>query len=360
MNKYLISLCLMFSIFTPVYAAEPSASDKGIPISVIRATTKNLEVWQVSQGLLMAKTSPMIAAEVGGRIVSVKVDVGQKVKAGQILAEIDATDFKLEKALVSSDIVRLEALIKAQNLQVKRFQKLVRQKSANQSSLDDAEAQFGSLQAQMVGAKVRLQQAERNISKTRIVSPVAGQVNERKVSVGDYLKAGTTLFQVTSMKTLQAKLLYPESLASQLHVGQPARLTSPVKPGSLVSSRITDIRPEISPSNLAISILIDLDNPGGWEPGASVTGKVRVAEHTNAIVVPEGSVIRRPSGLVVYKIEGNKAIETSITTGLRDNGNIEILTGIESGVQLALDGAAYLTDNTTVNIKTMIKPGEAQ
>lgn len=356
----LLSMGLMISLFlsfSPTFAVE---SLQSIPISVTTASTINLEVWQISQGKLMAKTSPKIAAEVGGRIVSVKVDVGHKVKAGQILAEIDSTDFHLAKKLVSSDIVRLQALIKAQQLQVKRFQKLVKQKSVNQSALDDAEAQLGSLQAQMVGAKVRLQQADRNITKTRIVSPVGGRVNERKVSVGDYLNEGTILFQITTLKTLQAQLSFPEALASILHVGQPARLTSPVMPGSLVESQITDIRPEISPSNLAIQILIDLDNPGGWEPGASVTGEVRVAEHANAIVVPEGCVIRRPSGQVVYKIEDGKAVEVLVTTGLRDNGNIEVLSGVQSGDQLALDGAAYLTNGTPVNVKTVMTQGEAQ
>jgi len=355
-----ISVSLMIGLLllcSAAFAAEPSDVDQSIPISVTIAGTQNLEVWQISQGKLLAKNAPMISAEVGGRIVSVKVDVGQEVKAGQILAEIDAVDFRLGKELVRADIASFQALIKAQQLQVERLQKLVKQKSVNQSALDDAEAQLGSLRAQLVGAKVRLQQADRNIAKTRITSPVSGRVNERKVSVGDYLNPGTPLFQITTLKTLQARLPYPEALASLLYVGQPARLTSPVMPGSSVESKITDIRPEISPSNLAIIILIDLDNPGGWDPGASVTGEVRVAEHVNAIVVAEGSVIRRPSGLVVYKIDQGKATEVAVTTGLRDNGNIETLSGVQVGDKLALDGAAYLTDGVSVDVKVNAQGG---
>jgi len=356
-----ISLLIGLSIsFSPAFSAGASAMDKSIPISVATAKTQNLEVWQISQGKLLAKTSPTIAAEVAGRIVSVKVDVGQEVKSGQILAEIDAVDFHLVKALVSADMARLQALIKVQQLQVKRFQNLVRQKSANQSALDNAEAQLGSLKAQWVGAKVRLQQAERDIAKTRIISPVSGRVNERRVSVGDYLNAGTPLFQITTLKTLQARLPYPEALASQLHVGLPARLTSPVMPGERVESQISDISPEISPSNLAIYILIDLQNPGGWEPGASVTGEVRVAERVNAVVVPEGCVIRRASGLVVYKVNQGQATEIAVMTGLHDNGMIEILSGVQAGDQLALDGAAYLADGVSVDIKATTSQSDAQ
>jgi RND family efflux transporter MFP subunit len=332
-------------------AAEPATSDKSIPVTVTTAVTQTLEEWQLSQGKLLAKTAPMIAAEVGGRIISVKVDVGQAIKAGQIMAEIDATDFRLGKQLVNADIKRLHALIKAQQLQVKRFQKLVRQKSANQSSLDDAEAQLGSLQAQLVGARVRLQQADRNITKARITSPVDGRVTERKVSVGDYLNPGTPVFRITTLNTLQARLPFPQALASRLQIGQTVHLTSPIMPGSEVVSKISEISPEISPSNLAINVIIDVENPGGWEPGASVSGKVRVAEHQDAVVVAEGSIIRRPAGLVVYKIEQGKALEIPVTTGLRKRGRVEILSGVQPGDRLALDGAAYLTDGVSVDVK---------
>ncbi len=358
----LIPVGLIFTLSilsTALLAAAPAAEQKSIPITVTTAGTENLEVWQVSQGKLLAKSSPLIAAEVGGRVVSVNFDVGQEVVVGQLLAEIDAADYKLARELASADIVRLESLIKAQQLQVTRFQKLVQQKSANLSALDDATAQLGSLQAQMVGARVRLQQAERNVIKTRIISPVSGRVNQRKISVGDYIQKGTPVFQITMLKTLQAHLSYPEALSSQIKVGQTVRLTSPVVPENQVESQVTEISPEISPSNLALKIIIDLANPGGWEPGASVRGEVRTQTHENAVVVKEGSIIRRPSGLVVYKIEQDKAIQTPVTTGLRKDGNIEIISGVQAGDQLALDGAAYLTEGASVKITAGSK-GDAQ
>ena len=356
-----VTFLLMVSLYQATsLAAETVESNGNIPVTSIQAGTKNLEIWQLSLGRLQAKTSPTIAAEVGGRIISVKRDVGQEVRSGQLLAEIDDTDFGLARQLVSADIARLQALIKAQKLQVKRFQELVHNKSANQSSLDNAQAKLGSLQAQLVGARVRLQQADRSMTKTRIISPVSGRIDERRISVGDYLKAGTPLFKITALDTLQARLPFPEALASQLHIGQLARLSSPVMPGTHIDSRISEIRPQILPSNLAIEIIIDIENTQGWEPGASVTGKVQVARHENAVVVPTGCIIRRPSGLVVYRITGNKVVETAVSTGLVQDGETEILSGVNSGDQLVLDGAPYLTDGITVDVKTAAAPGDAR
>lgn len=364
MKPTITSLCFgtLLALLLSVSAAtanEAETTDKKIPVSVTTATTQTLEVWQLSQGKLQAKTAPTIAAEVDGRVIAVQSDVGADVTTGELLAEIDATDFRLAKELAAADIKRLQALIEAQRLQVNRLKKLLRHQSVNESALDDAQAQLGSLQAQLIGAKVRLQQANRNISKTRIVSPVKGRVTERKVSVGDYLNHGTPVFRITTLETLQARLPFPQALASRLQVGQPVRLTSPVKPGSEVMSEITVINPEISPSNLAINVIVDVPNPGGWEPGASVTGEVRIATHRDAVVVAEGCVVRRPSGLVVYKVDQGKAIEVPVSTGLRDHGNIEILSGIKAGDRLALDGAAYLTNGVSVDISAA-SSGEPQ
>jgi len=370
-KKLKIILLLAMMLPTATYAAEKQAVNKdhtanqeaagrSILITVATAVTSDLELWQSSEGQLEAITSPKIAAEVGGRIIAVSVDVGKEVVAGQELAMIDPVDFRLAKELVSADIKRLQSLILAQQLQVKRLQALVSKKSANQSSLDEAQAQLGALKAQLTGAKVRFQQAERNILKTHIISPVSGIVDERKISVGDYVQAGIPLFHITTRTHLRAWLPFPESMGTQLRVGLPAKLRSPVAPDRQVLSRITGIRPEISQTSRAINVIIDLDNPGGWQPGASVTGVVRVGLHKDAIVVPESSIIRRPSGLVVYRVKNSKVQEVVVTTGVRQDDKIEILSGVQVGDQLALDGAAYLTDGVTVEVQNTAHTGTAE
>jgi len=343
---------------------------RAVPVTVTTVSTRDLELWQFSEGQIEAISSPMIAAEVGGRIIAVSADVGQDVVVGQVLAKIDPVDYELAKKLVSTDIDRLKSLIVAQKLQVKRLKTLVTKKSANQSSLDEAQAQLGALKAQLLGAKVRLQQAERNRIKSQIVSPINGKVDQRKISEGDYVKAGTPLFHLTTRNHLRVWLPFPESLGSQLQTGLPVSLNSAVAPDRQVDSHITSLRPEITRSNRAISVIIDLDNPGDWQPGASVTGKVRIALHENALVVNQASIIRRPGGLVVYRIVDGKAQEVPVTTGIHQDDIVEILSGLQPGDQLALDGAAYLTDGVVVQVQSlesqhaempdMAQPGNAQ
>lgn len=353
--KYVFLLCLGLTAAaygnTEQHPRKQEMGDRSIPITVTTAVSRDLEIWESSVGQLEAKTSPMIATEVAGRIIAVSADVGQEVKAGQVLAEIDAEDFRLARALAAADIKRLQSLLRAQGLQVKRVRALAKEKSVSRSVLDEAEAQFGALQAQLSAARVRLQQAERSIAKARITSPVSGKVDERRISVGDYAKVGTPLFHITTVDRLRVRLPFPESLGAKLRVGLPARLSTPVAPGREVAGAITDIRPEITRTNRAINVIIDLDNPGDWEPGASVTGAVRVALHKGAIVVPEASVVRRPAGTVVYVIEDGKAVQRRVQTGLRRDGQVEILSGLAVGARVAQDGAGFLTDGVAVEVK---------
>jgi membrane fusion protein (multidrug efflux system) len=348
-------VCLL--LVASVHAAEPQQTQSpevvpvSVPITVTAAESRDLEVWETSVGELESRSAPTIAAEVDGRIVAVTADVGQAVESGQVLAEIDPEDFRLAANVATADIERLQALIRAQELQVKRYRELVKKNSANQSALDDAVAQFGATRAQMSAARVRLQQAARNIARASITSPVSGKVDERKISAGDYVKTGTPLFHITTLEQLRAWLPFPESLASMLHVGLPVKLTTPVSPGHEVSATITDIRPEITRSSRAINVIVDLDNPDDWNPGASVTGAVRVDLHAHAVVVPETCIVRRPAGLVVYRVENDRVTEVPVSTGIRQGDTIEILSGVKAGDTLALDGAAYLNDGVAVRIQ---------
>ncbi len=347
--------CLVGFPVTLLAAGAPTASGSEhaqvVPITVARAQVRRIEVWEPSVGQLEARVAPTIAAEVGGRIVAVSADVGQVVAEGQVLARIDPEDFRLAKALAEADIERLAALIRAQRLQVKRLRSLVRKSAANQSSLDEAESQLGALLAQRTAARVRLQQAERDVARARITSPIDGKVDARHISIGDYVQTATPLFQIVSVDALRVRLPFPESLGAALRPGLPVRLATPVAPDQAVASEITDVRPEINRSNRAIQVIVDLDNPGQWEPGASVTAAVRVALREHAVVVPEASVVRRPAGRVVYVIRDGRAVQRVVETGLRQSGLVEIRSGLEPGEIVAAAGAGFLTDGVSVRVQ---------
>ena len=332
---------------------EPGSSvsetkPKATLITTTPVTFADVEVIEESIGYLETKAAPAVSAEVGGRVVSVEVDVGQTVKRGQILARIEAQDFKLEQDAAQAEVKRVEALIRSQEKQVARYSGMVEENFVTQSVLDEAHAQLDALKEQLAGAKARLETAQRNLGKVQIISPTSGQIEKRLISRGDFVKAGTPLFNITRSTMLQAHLPFPENIAAQLKPGLSVRLKSAVAPDDAVESVIKEIRPTVGRANRALNIIVELDNPGHWIAGGSVKGEVIVAKREHAVMVPEISIVRRPAGSVVYAIENDTAHQKVVSLGVNRSGLVEILSGLSGHETVAKDGAAYLTDGALV------------
>ena len=130
-----------------------------------------------------------------------------------------------------------------------------------------------------------------------------------------------------------------------------ALLSSPADPDKPVEGRVKEIRPTIGSSNRSSDAVIEITNPGNWKPGASVNGAVVIAEHPDAVVVPETSVVLRPAGTVVYVIKDQHAAQVIVQTGVKQAGLVEILSGLKAGETVALDGAGYLSNKAAVAVR---------
>ena len=159
------------------------------------------------------------------------------------------------------------------------------------------------------------------------------------------------MFEIVSVKRLRAHVPFPETAAARVRIGLPVRLTTPTAPGETVTGTVSDIKPVVGASSRAVEALVRFDNPGNWQPGASVNTEVVIAARPQAVLVPETSVVMRPAGKVVYVIEDGKARARVVETGVRSAGRIEVTKGLTGGETVARDGAGFLTDGATVKVK---------
>lgn len=331
-------------------AGGPSFS-KGTLVTVTTVQKQSIERVQESIGRIESDSSPSVAAEASGRVVKIMAELGQRVSQGQVLAEMDAQDAKIARDTVQAEMQRLQTLTANQERLIQRYEKLAGDKFISATQLDDAISQLSTLREQLAGARSQLAGAEHNLQKTRIVAPVTGEIEQRLVSVGDYVERGKPLFHITANQKLRIYLPFPEDMAALLHRGMPIRLASAIAPEKSIESTITDIRPAVNASSHALEAVVEMANPGGWKPGGSVKGVLVLEKRTQAIVVPEQSVVLRPAGEVVYVIKDGVAEQHVVKTGHKSNGNVEILSGVVPGEVIAFDGAAFLTDKAKVNIK---------
>ncbi|MEW5942989.1 MAG: efflux RND transporter periplasmic adaptor subunit [Pseudomonadota bacterium] len=331
--------------------AKSGKPPAGALITVTQAQSQTMLVTQKSVGEVESAVAPLIGAEVAGRVTQTLAEAGQAVKKGQVLAELDPQDQAIERQAATAEAARLKALLVNQELTHARDRRLREQNFISQAALDNSEAQLSAVREQYNAAEARLAAASRALGKTRVVAPVAGIIEQRKISAGDYVKVGDPLFKIATSKSLRIVLPFPEGVAPQLRTGLAVRLSTPTAPDKPVNARITELRPMVGSTNRAMEAIIALDNPGGWAPGASVNGDVIVAEHANAVVVPETSVVVRPAGKVVYVIRDGKAGQRVVDTGESRDGVVEIVKGLAAGETVAVDGAGYLTDKAAVTVQ---------
>lgn len=316
---------------------EKKAGPPPAVISVTKAETRDVLVVEQSIGDADSSTAPKVGAEVAGRITKVNAEIGDAVKKGQVLAEIDALDY-------SADAKRMEAQAVSQSKLTERYRELAKKGFISPSALE-------SYEAQDVSAREQHNRAAKNLARTRIVSPVTGRVDNRLVSVGDWIELGKPVFQLSTSEHLRIRLPFPETVASRIKVGQEVHLSTPTAPDKIMAGKIEQVRPAVGGSSRSFDAIVAVTNPGDWKAGSSVNGEVVIETHPGAVTVPEQSVVLRPAGTVVYAVENGKAVQRKVKTGTKQGGYIEIVDGLKAGETVAVDGAGFLTDKATVAVK---------
>lgn len=320
------------------------------PITVVKAESRHLPIVQESIGWLESKNAPVVSAEVAGKVMQILADAGGHVTAGQLIALLDPTDFIIAKRASTAEAGRLTALIVNQQALVDRYVKLVDENFISSVTMEGAVSSLDALKEQMEAARAQLSAAERRLDKTRITSPIGGQVEQRMVSVGTFVDVGRPVFQIASSAELKAFLPFPETVADQIRTGLKVVVSTPASPARPVEGVIGEIRPMVGTGNRAVVAVVDVKNPGGWKAGASVTGSVTVREIDDAALVPNECVVKRPVGQVVYVIHNGEARQRVVKTGVKKQGMTQISEGLSAGETVALDGAAYLTDKAAVSV----------
>jgi membrane fusion protein, multidrug efflux system len=132
------------------------------------------------------------------------------------------------------------------------------------------------------------------------------------------------------------RLPFPLDIVRRLRIGQPVTLVN-FEDGRKTTGIIREIRPALSTMTQTVEVIAEVRNPAGWRPAGSVRGEVVLDIHRNMPVVPEQAIVLRPAG--------------AVKTGIRREGIVEILEGVEPGWTVAVDGAALLSDGAKVSVR---------
>lgn len=334
--------------------APETGAGRIVAVTLSEARLENVREELFSVGRIVSRNTPRLAAEINARVVEVHVDEGQPVRRGQVLIRLDTTTTELERREAQADIERLTASIENDERRVVRYRDLRTRNVMPQENLDDAEAKLAVDKASLAAAEARLALAVDRLARAELISPVDGVVEERHVSVGDYVQVGGALLTLTDTIDLRAELPFPETVGHRIRKGQRLHLESPIAPGLVVDSAVDEIRPQVGSMSRSLVVISDITNPGSWRPEATVEATLVAEVRPDAVVIPAAAVVKRPAGDVVYRVEpgtADRVRQVVVETGLLRGGRMEIRNGLRAGDRIVEEGAHYLSDGASISIR---------
>jgi membrane fusion protein (multidrug efflux system) len=344
-------LLISFSISLIACGEKEVTSEKkarDIFISTTQVKLIDFKEQESSMGVIKGLIDPTVAAEISGKVTKVYVRTGATVKKGELLAELESKDYRFQLNLAEAEIRRLTVKLENQNKILERNKTLVEQNFISPNALDNISSEKNEIFEMLEIAKANRDIAKSNLEKTKIYAPINGKIQKQLPSIGDFLKIGDGIYQIINNKKVRAHIPYPEQLANKIKPGMDIQLSSAISQ-STITSKIAELKPSISQESRAIDVIANISNLPNWQPGSTVKGTIIFSSKKN-IGVPEQSIVQRPIGKVVYVVTNKKVKANVVETGITQNGFVEILSGIQENDTIAVDGAAFLTDDLSVSI----------
>lgn len=305
-------------------------------------------------GNIQPFTDAAIFARVNGYLKSRNADIGSRVKAGQVLAEIDTPDTDQQLLQARADLASAVANARLAQTTADRYQDLMKTDSVSRQDLDNA---IGSLEAknaavQSADANVRRLEATQRFRVIR--APFDGVITARNTDIGALIgSAGTAkeLFHIASMEKLRIYVNVPQAYSGATPLGTEATIEIQNLPGRTFKGKLTRTAQSIDSASRTLLAEIDLDNPGGVIlPGSFAQVKLKVPGEATTFRLPVNTLIFRSEGLRVAVVKNGAIVLTPVTLG-RDFGNtVEIVSGLNGSEAVVVNPPDSLADGQSVVI----------
>jgi multidrug efflux pump subunit AcrA (membrane-fusion protein) len=397
-NPFILIGCVV-ALFLSCGSKEDLSKTASPPqkVKIEKAQASPVENTYEAMGTVRSKTISVLSSQVLGRIVSIHVREGDRVKAGQLLVEIDDREMKaqLEKsraglkesqfaldeiekairggeaekkavdarlALASSTLDRYKGLFERRSVSSQEFDEVQTKNTAAKADADQASERLQALLAKKNQIIARIDQAKADtvnaeafLSHARILSPIDGIVTAKPADVGQMAAPGTPLLSVEDETHYRLEALVEESRIGRIHLGDPVSVSIDALGQKPIAGQVSEIVPALDPASRSYIIKIDLrphDSSTLFRSG--LFGKVRFNTGMKQLLtVPVQSVLERGQLTFVYVVDPAKIAHMRlIQTGKTYGDRVEVLSGLSGGDLVILEPLSAVKDGAAV------EPGE--
>jgi RND family efflux transporter MFP subunit len=359
-----------YTLHAQVMATAEQRQDfvPSVRVAAVRASGSTMSVtWP---GTTEAFAQANIYARASGYISKRNVDIGSRVKAGDLLVEITAPEVDHQIAQAQGTLAQLQAAL----LQAKANRDLAQvtwdrdkplvnegwvtkqQGDTDRLNLEAREAAVAVAQANVVAQQAQLKVLNQQKDYQSVVAPFDGVVTQRNVDIGSLVQAdaasGTFLFTLMHSDVLRIQLYVPQDEAFGVTPGVDAVVRVPEIPGRDFPGTVTRIADALQPGTRTLLTEIDVPNPDrALTPGIYCTVELKIPRKTPSLMVPSDAIVFNSAGLSVAVVENGVARFHKITVARDFGTTVEVTAGVKDGDQVILNPAVNLTDGQKVHIR---------
>jgi RND family efflux transporter MFP subunit len=389
----------------PPEAGAASDHSAGVKVTAEPVSFRPVQRYVGVVGTLYGYEETALGAEVGGRVLRISHDVADRVRPGEVLLEIDPTDYQLavrqaqkelhvelaklglsELPTARTDVTRIPTVIQARlrrdnaETRLARTRKLVAQKAASEEELTERTSEHRVAQAeydnQILLAKAgiaailvkqeALAIAEQRLKDTLVRAPAPSEaipgaeesveyaVTSRSVAEGEYVMEGTELFKLVIEHPLKFRGRVPERRIGEVRVGQKAKLFASAYPDPF-DGEVSRINPAVDPATRAFEVELLVPNKEGrLKPGGFAKTGILTTLDSQAPTVPLEALVHFAGVSKIFLVEDGRAKEVQVTLGMQETDWVEIATpDLPSGAQVVTSGQTAIADGTPVSVRAI-------
>jgi len=341
-------------------SAMPDPSKRPAPVFVATVMQQDFPVWLNALGSATARNLVTVKSRIDGELMAVHFEEGQRVKKGQLLAEIDSRTLQALLEQQQSQLLRNQALLNNAQLDLKRYQQLTSEDAIASQQVDTQAALVKQYQATLASDKAQINSTQLQLSYTKITAPIGGKLGFRQVDAGNQIKSSDAngIVTIAQLSPITVIFSLPEIHLPEMKqaIGHNPNLTIEAwdrdKKNRIATGKLLTLDNQVDSSTGSIRLKAIFDNQDeSLYPNQFVNIRLQIKTLTQAITIPTTALQRGAKGDFVYVVNHDNTASVVPITIVKTEGDWVAIEGkLDSGMKVVTDGADKVKDGSIVKV----------
>ncbi len=299
-----------------------------------------------------------IFSKIAGTVEEIHLDIGDRVKKGQVLVKIDDKEIRLQLISIKESLRQAEVNLANIEKNYERMEKLFSQEVITSQEMDNITAQKEAASARAEQLKAQVDLVKEKLADTIISSPMNGIVIQRFIDPGELttdasMAKNAPLLAINNLDSVKVKVAVGEKELREVKIGQLVRVKIDAYPNKTFSGKINKIAPLVDPLSRTTELEIKVNNRDYLlKKGMFARVEIIVQKKDDALLIPSEALLEEGDKKTVFVVDNNRVYTRELKIGLEDSEKIEILGGLTEGEQVIIIGTHRLKDGSKVKVVT--------